>query len=256
LFRALPYIHECRPGPQRPIWIDAICLNQEDDIEKATHVPLMGTIYKQAKRVLIWLGEAANDSDLAMDGIDDLTRKILAVEPDGCQEVCSTQDLKCVGLPDINDPIWNALRVIQLRSWCFRLWTLQEAFVAAEAIVLCGTKNMPWEAITLLLDAALSRCLVMIFPIEMDVVNSRDAYSLLFTTLIGPRSPYSVNRSPMPLPSAILVSMNQHFKEPVDRIWAILALLKDDDRNFLTQANLIRYDPAARLNTTRPILIS
>ena len=62
------------------MWVDAICLNQDDHREKATHIPRMGEIYESATRTLIWLGEAADNSDLAMDTIEDLTQKMLTVK--------------------------------------------------------------------------------------------------------------------------------------------------------------------------------
>lgn len=39
-----------------PIWIDALCINQADDTERGHQVEMMGSVYKQAKPVLIWLG--------------------------------------------------------------------------------------------------------------------------------------------------------------------------------------------------------
>lgn len=44
-----------------PIWIDAICINQDrDDDEKKSQLELMGTIYSFARTTYIWLGEASN----------------------------------------------------------------------------------------------------------------------------------------------------------------------------------------------------
>ena len=37
-------------------WIDAICINQEDDLEKSSQVALMGEIYKEAANAIVWLG--------------------------------------------------------------------------------------------------------------------------------------------------------------------------------------------------------
>ena len=51
----------------RYLWIDALCIDQLNDVEKSAQVQLMGDIYKRASRVLIWLGKAEDDSDLAMD---------------------------------------------------------------------------------------------------------------------------------------------------------------------------------------------
>ncbi|KAK3986131.1 heterokaryon incompatibility protein-domain-containing protein, partial [Cladorrhinum sp. PSN332] len=40
-----------------PIWIDALCINQEDHREKGEQIALMGRIFSQAQHVLSWLGE-------------------------------------------------------------------------------------------------------------------------------------------------------------------------------------------------------
>lgn len=39
------------------IWIDAICINQEDLEERSIQVARMYSIYDNAQSVLIWLGE-------------------------------------------------------------------------------------------------------------------------------------------------------------------------------------------------------
>ncbi|KXJ87678.1 heterokaryon incompatibility protein-domain-containing protein, partial [Microdochium bolleyi] len=46
-------------------WIDAICINQDDISERSSQVALMRRIYRQASRIVIWLGPAADDSDQA-----------------------------------------------------------------------------------------------------------------------------------------------------------------------------------------------
>lgn len=49
------------------LWIDQICINQCDDLEKNDQVRMMALIYSQAEQVLVWLGPAGQDSDRAMD---------------------------------------------------------------------------------------------------------------------------------------------------------------------------------------------
>lgn len=58
-------------GRDRPknMWIDAICINQNDNEEKSVQVLLMGDIYAIAARTIVWLGEQSADSDMAMDFI-------------------------------------------------------------------------------------------------------------------------------------------------------------------------------------------
>jgi hypothetical protein len=51
---------------ERILWIDAICINQEDNAEKGQQVQSMAKIYAKASRVIVWLGEAASDSNQAL----------------------------------------------------------------------------------------------------------------------------------------------------------------------------------------------
>jgi hypothetical protein len=48
--------HLRRPGEPRLIWADAVCINQQDLVERAQQVSIMGDIYRSAVRTVIWLG--------------------------------------------------------------------------------------------------------------------------------------------------------------------------------------------------------
>jgi hypothetical protein len=54
---------------ERIIWIDALCIHQEDEREKEQQIQLMAKIYGQASRVVVWLGETADKSDQALRNI-------------------------------------------------------------------------------------------------------------------------------------------------------------------------------------------
>ena len=49
------------------LWVDAVCINQQDDMEKSEQVKMMRDIFSSAQKVLAWSGEASYDSDEAMD---------------------------------------------------------------------------------------------------------------------------------------------------------------------------------------------
>jgi hypothetical protein len=49
------------------LWVDAICINQQNIPERNFQVQLMKEVYSNAERVFIWLGECEDESDLAMD---------------------------------------------------------------------------------------------------------------------------------------------------------------------------------------------
>lgn len=56
--------HESHPVT---IWVDQLCINQQDDEEKTQQVRNMDRIYRAASEVIIWLGLAADGSDRFMD---------------------------------------------------------------------------------------------------------------------------------------------------------------------------------------------
>lgn len=50
----------------RTVWVDEICINQDSMEERAHQVELMGTVYRNASKVLVWLGPGTDGSDMAM----------------------------------------------------------------------------------------------------------------------------------------------------------------------------------------------
>jgi hypothetical protein len=55
-------------------WIDAICINQSSEVEKAHQIPLMGLLYTNATMVFIWLGR--DESGVAPLAINCLERLV------------------------------------------------------------------------------------------------------------------------------------------------------------------------------------
>jgi hypothetical protein len=55
--------------PIQCLWVDAVCINQADGIEKTAQLKLMGEVYRNAADVLVWLGEeeGETDSEIAID---------------------------------------------------------------------------------------------------------------------------------------------------------------------------------------------
>jgi Heterokaryon incompatibility protein (HET) len=54
---------------ERIIWIDAICIDQKNLEEQGQQVQLMAMIYSKAHRVLVWLGETADNIEGAFEDI-------------------------------------------------------------------------------------------------------------------------------------------------------------------------------------------
>ena len=50
-------------GPRQLYWIDSVCINQADKVEKTQQVGRMGEIYFKAQRTLSCIGSHENDSE-------------------------------------------------------------------------------------------------------------------------------------------------------------------------------------------------
>ncbi|KAI7781002.1 hypothetical protein LA080_015345 [Diaporthe eres] len=59
--------HIRQPSCAATLWVDALCINQENIPEKNHQVEMMREIYSGAELVIAWLGSAREDSDLAME---------------------------------------------------------------------------------------------------------------------------------------------------------------------------------------------
>lgn len=100
-----------------------MCLNQRDEAEKASQVPLMGAIYQAARRVHIWLGD---------DRADDARRAFALLR---------RVDLGADGVEE-SEEAGECLAALFRRTWFARRWTVQEAVLAHDAVVHCGEHSI------------------------------------------------------------------------------------------------------------------
>jgi hypothetical protein len=63
--------HLRRTGAPRRLWIDALCIRQDDAADKNLFIPMMHKIYGSAVGKIVWLREATEDSDEAISILED-----------------------------------------------------------------------------------------------------------------------------------------------------------------------------------------
>jgi hypothetical protein len=137
----------------RLLWMDSICINQANHEEKAQQVPMMGDLYQKARRVVIWLGEACNDSDLAMDFAADLEISKSLEEFEYSSRISSNHPSYTRNTYLLNEanPSIDRRELIQSlcslvqRPWTRRAWVQQEAALCNDTVVMCGSRSVPWD---------------------------------------------------------------------------------------------------------------
>ncbi|PMD32213.1 HET-domain-containing protein, partial [Hyaloscypha variabilis F] len=113
-------------------WIDAICIDQTNILERNHQVRLMKKIYTNAAKVVVWLGQEADNSDVAMNFM--ATQGSAPLKRKGC-------GYKRLWTKDEG----RALLALCDRAYWRRIWIIQEIIHAEKITVLCGKKSFEWK---------------------------------------------------------------------------------------------------------------
>lgn len=147
---ALPYLR--LPKESRILWIDAICINQDDISERGYEVGKMNTIYSKANQVVVWLGEESEDSTFAVESLKSLAaglvitnngRGWMKLHPKPYSEVERLG--RNPELLKSKMPSWIAIANLLARPWFSRLWVFQEIILAVAGSIMVGHDIIPWE---------------------------------------------------------------------------------------------------------------
>ncbi|SPO04164.1 uncharacterized protein DNG_06847 [Cephalotrichum gorgonifer] len=131
----------------RNLWIDAICINQQDTQEKNQQVTMMGDIYRSAGRTILWLGKETDPELLGVlrrakrygNAYQGVRRAFRKIRPDTSlpynERYFETQILSTA----------ETARVVRICSneWFRRMWTIQEFLLSKSAIFMMGDLQCP-----------------------------------------------------------------------------------------------------------------
>lgn len=132
-------------GDSQLLWVDAVCINQNDLQEKTVQVRKMKTIYENAERVIIWIGEKNDDDVPGLELFKQLACVPIITEAEDTTE--TYLDLTNEGLPPIEHPAWASMLDLLKRPWFYRTWIIQEAIVNQNTTLRCGDMDMPFETV-------------------------------------------------------------------------------------------------------------
>ncbi|KUI63103.1 Heterokaryon incompatibility protein 6, OR allele [Cytospora mali] len=151
---ALRALHLCEET--RHMWVDALCINQTDDVKKTHQVHLMSEIYKGTALALLGLGSVTadaqenedEDSGSKISYIDavnafDFIRRIAEAGDD--DHFVFDEDSSEAGAIQATQDSCNALWTLMGLSWWHRIWTVQEAVLPRRAIIPCDSLKLDWS---------------------------------------------------------------------------------------------------------------
>ncbi|KAI2639073.1 HET-domain-containing protein [Hypomontagnella submonticulosa] len=134
------------------LWIDAICINQDDPDERAEQVSIMADIYRSAKGVVIWLGPSDEFTQPAWELITSLSQlsetERKSVSPEAFNDA---QNTDLLGRANSREH-WRALVRLFGRRWFTRAWVVQELVLARDTTILCGEYVFDWQDIVTVSD--------------------------------------------------------------------------------------------------------
>jgi len=178
------------------LWVDAICINQEDKTEKSLQLLWMGSIYRRAKEVVAWVGEEDSTSVTVMNDVASLKQVMLFNPHLNIFDIVSY-------LSFLDRPYWR------------RVWIIQELALARQISIHCGGRQISWKQFMLALEYANSNPL---FATNLALANvnnlkrfHRDASNI----------------KPLRFLEALRRSSRAISTDPRDKIFALLELVYD-----------------------------
>ena len=245
------------------IWVDAVCIDQANHVEKSQQVQVMHRIYSKAHDVAIWLGKQQDDSALALDVLKWISAppargeqdKSLPLFPalqhhldydrtplhlDQVQNLAATVHeseyvptnrlyFQRLRLPNFDHPIWPALGFVLSPRWFSRLWTLQELLLARDSFVACGNKHVPWRTY---FDVGMQFSYCNLLSHCFSQLSYSIEYKTRASTAFLRLAPFlSTDNNVIPFWQYLEEARNRDATEAVDRIYGMLSFANDNLRS-------------------------
>ncbi|KAK4184766.1 heterokaryon incompatibility protein-domain-containing protein [Podospora australis] len=258
-----------QPNTSRRLWIDAVCIDQNNVQERNHQVSLMSEIYRTASRTLVWLGnnhpvhtikacflvetladeaislQEQQDANLTLGSGDQLHQQ---------QSDLSLPLLDTVAIAD-ESPLYqrfkNDFSALHLAcaEWWFRTWTVQEILLASKAVVVCGKYTLDWDRLCYAVDYGLTLGIwnpvvlgIIVDPIMTPYLSLRamrrqkqlrQNMASSFPTESVPNDTATAETAANTLLDLLIQSRFRQATDPRDKVYGLLGLLSPEATNAL-----------------------
>lgn len=145
-------LHECLESlsgsddAEGYLWIDQLCVNQGDVLERNSQVRIMGEIFSGADVVFAWIGPEGFGSDDTMLRLGRFEAEAVA-QGNRSDEAGQRLEAFFLGYDGVGHVALEFEAMIRYRRYWSRLWIVQELALAKRIEVYCGHAHCSGEAI-------------------------------------------------------------------------------------------------------------
>lgn len=231
------------------LWVDAICINQDDLVERARQISMMGRIFSEAQRTIAYISDGAPNEgtyslclailkqDLPPEASLTLARRVhegmAAPVPERGDNTRAPLNF------DAATQLSVARLALEQSQFWWRAWIVQELILARDLVIQCSIVVLPW---TLLSEALLQSefntyhqvsnvdgvTYVIRVPKKIQgIVRAREAW-------------HNDPTSPRDLLSVLNTYLVNMASDPRDKIWAFLGISDEGNDEDLVQVNLTK----------------
>lgn len=177
-------------GNIKYIWIDALCINQADLVERGKQVSLMGEIYSKAEQVVVWLGDCHPEEARQIWEVHyELAPAIRELIVEEGFAAMSTGDwdedymVEKFSLDNIFDSSWWIIyqNFFRRMRWFSRAWCFQEFVLARRVAFMLADRQIAWEDLLVVAQFLFFSGLsgVVFEPEEQDAPHARPGALLI-----------------------------------------------------------------------------
>lgn len=205
------------------LWVDAICINQDNVEEKSQQVSMMRSIYQKSQHTLIWLGDSSADSDRAILACERLAKGIGMngdvtdrVRDVTLQQLISRNEF--AGAPTKCETA--AIARLLKRAWFSRVWVIQETAVSSALTMICGRLTIHFDTFFL----GLQYCMVLGKSLSKGAASFLDGSQTLYMM----REWWDRDPQALELLSLLQKFRRFHSSDERDKIFALYGLASND----------------------------
>jgi hypothetical protein len=206
LWQAL--LHLRYPSTDRTLWVDAVCIDQNNDKERSVQVQQMYNVYATAEDVLVWLGREP------VEGLGFPTVDTEFKEAPAWVSINPSEDWS-----GFTAHVDNIMQLYNKEYWS-RIWIIQEILFARRIIIHFGPSQISWHELTARWD------------------NSREDENMCIAAGTSLAVMKNRNYDPINPVKQSLSTWLHHFNksqcyDPRDKVYAFLGLIAPSSRRLI-----------------------